>query len=178
MKFDLKLTAAQWSGFQKYMQRKKQKELKGIINGFWVDLIIWIALAFFFYIGFTYVGSVHYPTAIIISCIFLIVIGLWIWNVIRLNRALAPSEHGPFLGKHRCIIDEAGIHLERKGYKRYVDWHAVKLVERGNGMIMLFIDTAQAFIFPENQIDDIDEFMQKINRKIVGQEYKLEKVNQ
>ncbi|MCP3927792.1 MAG: YcxB family protein, partial [Bacteroidetes bacterium] len=136
---------------------------------------IWILARFdslvsfnpFFYIGFTYVGSVHYPTAILVSSIFLIVIGLWIWNVIRLNRALAPSEHGPFFGKHRCVIDETGIHLERKGYKRYVDWHAVKLVERGNGMIMLFIDTAQAFIFPENQIDDIDEFMQKINRRIV-----------
>ncbi|MCP3873900.1 MAG: YcxB family protein [Desulfobacteraceae bacterium] len=156
---------------------KKQKELKGFINGSWLDLIVWLALILFFYIGFTYVGSVHYPTAILISCIFLIVIGLWFWNLIRLKRALAPSEQGPFLGKHHYLFDEAGIQLKGKGYKRCNDWYSVKSIERGNGMIMLFIDTAQAFIFPENQIDDIDEFMKNINRRIVGEEYKPEKIS-
>ena len=162
MEIDLNLTPTEWLKFQKYIQRKKQKELKGFMGGFWSNMILWFGLTLFFVIIYRHIGRLHYPTVFFVFCIFVILIGLFCWNIIRLQRALAPSEQGTFVGKHRFVFAEDGIHLQGKGYKSFYDWDSVKSVERENGMIMLFIDTAHAFIFPEDQIDDPADFMSKV----------------
>ena len=88
--------------------------------------------------------------------------GLFILNIIRLQKALAPSTHGTFIGKHHFVFNKDGIHSEGKGYRSFHEWNTVKSVERENGVIMCFIDTALAFILPEDQISDPNDFINKL----------------
>lgn len=164
MKIDLTLTSKEWYDFQKYMQRKKQKELKGVIGGFWPNLIFWSVLTFVFVILFHFIGRLHYPTLIFCFVFFSAIIGLFFWNIYRLQKAFVPSENGTFVGEHCFIFDEVGIHCEGEGYKSSHEWKAVKTIIRENGTIMFFIDTAHAFIFPETQLSDPDGFLNTINK--------------
>ncbi len=164
MEINLTLTQADWYGFQKYIFKKKQKEIKGFLGGFWFNLILWFCLTILFLTIFRFMGKLHYPTAIFVFLFFTLVLALSIWNNKKLRRAVAPSEEGTFIGKHHFTFNEEGIHSEGKNYKSLNNWNAVKSIEQGNGMIMIFIDTAYAFIFPENQLDDPVGFLKTIKR--------------
>ncbi len=163
MEIDLTLTSEEWYQFQKYVQRKKMKELKGVLDGFGSNLILWGGLTFVFVILFAFIERFHYPTAIFCLVTCATVVGLFFINSHRLQRAFAPSENGTFVGVHRFIFDAQGIHCEGKDYKSSYAWRAVKDIIRANGMIMLFIDTAHAFIFPETQLKDPDGFLSTVS---------------
>ena len=162
MEIELTLTSEEWFEFQKYVQKKKQKELKGVIGGFWANLILWFSLTLIFVILFNFIDRLHYPTAIFCFVIFASIIGLFFGNIYRLQRAFVPSERGTFVGEHRFTFDEKGIQAVGNGYRSFHEWRTVKSIIRENGMIMLFIDTAHAFLFPENQLRDPDTFFNTI----------------
>jgi hypothetical protein len=83
----------------------------------------------------------------------------------RLQSSLTPSELGTFVGNHRFVFKEDGIHSEGKGYKAYHDWNVIKSVERNDGTIILFLDTAYGFLFPENQLENPTDFINMVNHR-------------
>ena len=162
MEIHLTLTSEEWYKFQKFIQRKNQKDLNGVIGGFWANLALFFVLTFIFVVLFNFIDRFHYPTAIFFFVIFSTIIGLFFWNIYRLQRSFVPSENGIFVGEHNFTFDEKGIRSEGKGYRSFHEWRVVKTIMRENGMIMIFLDTANAFIFPETQLSDPDVFLHTI----------------
>jgi len=147
---------------KKIIQRKKQKELKGVIGGFRANFILWFSLTSIFVFLFTFIDRFHYSTAIFCIVIFSTILSLFCWNINRFQKTFVPSENWTIVGKHCFTFDEKGIHSEGKGYRSFHEWNTVKSIIWENGMILLFIDTAYAFVFPETQLSDPDGFLNTI----------------
>ena len=75
-----------------------------------------------------------------------------------------PLKEGTLVGRHEFVFDENGIHSEGKGYKSFHSWKIVKSVRYEKGIIMIFLDKAYAFIFPDDQLDNPDDFYMRINQ--------------
>ena len=55
---------------------------------------------------------------------------------------------------HRFRLTDAGIESNGSGYNAFHEWTAAHKVERANGLILVYLDTANAFIFPEGKLAD------------------------
>ena len=164
MEIEIQLTKEDWMKFNKFVQKHRQKELKGFIGGFFSNLVIWLVLTVIFVSLFRTVSGWHWPTAIFVMTIFIAIFGLFFWNMYRLQSSLMPSEQGTFIGKHHFMFDENGIHSEGKGYRGYHNWDVIVSVERSSGIIIFFLDTAYGFLFPENQLQNPTEFLNRVNQ--------------
>lgn len=76
----------------------------------------------------------------------------------ELRRKCEPSDEGIFVGEHKFIFDEEGIQSQGKGYKSSLAWSVVRKIERGRGMILVYQDTENAYVFPESKLDNPNEF--------------------
>ena len=163
MELNLQLTQNDWVEFNKYLQRKKNIELKGVVSSFGGNFILWLFLGLGFVFMFRMFDKIHWPTATFVAIAYTLLIVQQIWNSTKLQKALMPSNEGTFVGKHHFTIDQTGIHSKGQGYKCFHEWSVVKSIERENGKIMIFIDTAHALLFPEEQLENVEEFFGKIN---------------
>lgn len=164
MEVEIQLTKEDWMKFNKFVQKRTLKKLKGFVDGFFGNLLIWLILIVIFVILFLTVKVWHWPTAIFVTTVFIVMISLFLWNIYRLQSSLMPSEQGSFIGKHHFVFDEKGIHSEGKGYRGFHSWDVVKSIERHSGIIILFLDTAFGYIFPENQLENPAEFLDRVNQ--------------
>jgi len=162
MEFEIDLTVADWHRFNRYVERRKQKDIKGVVGGFRSHLLLLAILIPLFTVLFLYVKTIHWPSVIFTGTVFSVIVILVVLHLHRLQQALAPSPEGPFVGHHHFIIDAGGIHTRGHGYRSFHEWDSVKTVEREKGLIMLFFDTAMAFIFPEDRLSAPDEVFNEI----------------
>ena len=165
MEIEIQLKKEHWIKFNKFVQKHRRKELKGIKSGFFNNLVLYLILTLIFIGFFPTVHGWHWPTAIFVMSLFITIISLFLWDMYRLQSSLAPSELGTFIGNHRFVFKEDGIHSEGKGYKAYHDWKVIKSVERNDGIIILFLDTAFGFLFPENQLENPTDFIKMVNHR-------------
>ena len=164
MEIDIQLRKEDWLKFNQFVQKRTLKKLKGFVDGFFGNLVIWSVLIMIFVILFSTVKVWHWPTAISVATVFTIIIGLFFWNIYRLQSSLMPSEQGSFIGKHHFVFDENGIHSEGKGYTGFHSWDVVQSIEYHSGVLILFLDTTFGYIFPEDQLDNPAEFLERINQ--------------
>jgi len=165
MEIEIQLEKKHWMKFNKFVQKHRQKDLKGFKGGFFSNLAIWLILTLIFIGLFRTVQVWHWPTAIFVMTLFIAIIILFLWNMYSLQSSLMPSELGTFVGNHRFVFNEDGIHSEGKGYKAYHDWSVIKSVERNDDIIILFLDTAYGFLFPEDQLENPTEFINMVNHR-------------
>jgi hypothetical protein len=130
------------------------RSANGLTNSFWFNLVLWMVISFAFMLIFQNLSKFHWPTAGAVAFFFVCVWILAVFNVLKQRKVFAPSDEGVFVGSHRFLFDEEGIHSEGIGYKSFHHWGVVKATKRDAGMIMVFIDTALAFVFPEDRLDD------------------------
>ncbi len=164
MEIDIQLTKEDWIKFNKFVQKRSLKNLKGFAGSFFGNMVIWLLLIAIFVILFLTVKTWHWPTAIFVATVFIVMIGLSLWNIYRMQSSLMPSENGSFIGKHHFVFDDNGIHSQGKGYKGYHSWEVVKSIERQSGIIIFFLDTAFGYVFPEDRLDYPAEFLERINQ--------------
>lgn len=164
MEIDIQLTKEDWMKFNKFVQKRTLKNLKGVAGGLFGNLVIWLVLTVIFVILFLTVKVWHWPTAIFITTIFMVMMSLFLWNLYRMQSSLMPSEQGTFIGKHHFVFNENGIYSEGKGYKGYHSWDVIKSIESNSGLIILFLDTAYGYLFPENQLENAAEFLDRVNQ--------------
>lgn len=162
MELSINLDKNDWIKYQTYLQKKLQKETAAVTGSFWFNLLFWAAFAFLIMLFFPAGQQFHWPTAITTAVFFLLIIILFLFNLGKLNRAFVPSEEGIFTGEHQFIIDELGISSKGSNYEARHVWPGVLRIERTGGMIMVFLDTAYAFVFPEHKMNDPDAVYQQI----------------
>jgi len=165
MDISIKLEVKDWYQFQSYLEKAIPKTAKSWTNSFWFNLVLWAVLAFFFMTIFQNTGEVHWPSAGVASAFFIFMFILFIFNLNKFKRACAPSENGVFVGEHRFVFDEEGIKSKGQGYEASHSWSLVQRIERTNGMILIFLDTAYAYVFPETKLKNPEEFYNYINEQ-------------
>lgn len=105
-----------------------------------------------------YATHFHWPTAVVVGAVFIVLTVLFIRHLNKLKGYFSPSEDGCFIGTHRINVNEVGIETRGNGYSGHYAWSVIRSVEREGGVIMLFIDSANALIFPEDRLEDPDGF--------------------
>lgn len=162
MDIQITLETEDWKKFQSYMERELPKNLKSWMNSFWVNMLIWVVVAFIFVSIYDHFTTFHWPTAISVGVFVVVIAALYILNVYKIRKAFEPSEEGTFCGEHHFRFTDQGIESEGRGYSGRHSWEIVKKVERVRGMILIYIDTAYAFVFPESKLSDPERFYKYI----------------
>ena len=157
MQFEITYEKEDWRKYIGYITSSIPKSIRSPLDKGWVNVLIWLYIGFFLVMILKNVESIDGPTAvygaIFISSLYLI----FRPNKKKLVEAYAPSEDGVFIGEHQYTLTEEGIGHSTEGYKGFHSWTNVLKIIRANGLIMLFVDTESAFIFPEEKVDNPDD---------------------
>lgn len=167
MEVEVKIGVEHWKRFQAYVYSEvPRRYFKG-----WLFNIISGFLWFLFLIVFT--GTVssdstfHWPTAISVITLFVIMIANYAICAPRLQlNSLEPDIDGPFCGEHHYKLTDEYLIFTSGGRKSQQPWPMFKRVVKGNDLIMLFFDTANAIIFPIEDLKDPEEFHQFIEERL------------
>ena len=165
MKISVKLDKEDWKKFQQHLEKELTKTIKSGTNGFWFNLVTWAVIAFVFLSIFQNINKIHWPTAGFVSVFFILFLSLFFYNLSKIRKAYEPSEDGVFVGEHKFDIDKEGIKTKGHDYVGHHSWSIVKKIERVDNMIIIYLDTAYAYVFPEQQLDDPDQFYNYINEQ-------------
>ena len=152
-----------WFGFQNCLENEILNNIKTPFDNFWVGLTIWILIGFMSMFVFQKMSEFHWPSAIYVAVICVILFLLLVRHLTKMKNAFSPMDSGCFIGTHTYTITETGIESNGVGYRGHHDWSLVHKIMRANGLIILFIDTANAFIFPESKLEDPDAFYNYVN---------------
>jgi hypothetical protein len=170
MEISIQLEAEDWRQFQKYLAKELPKTVKPRTGSFGFNVILWTVITFMFFVIFQNTEEFHWPTAGFVAVIFIVVFALFIYNLVQQGKAYAPAEDGVFVGEHHFVFDEKGIATKGKGYEARHSWSTVKRIERVNGMILIFLDTAYAFVLQESKLDNPETLY-----NYISEQYKLNK---
>jgi hypothetical protein len=165
MEIQIELEKEDWKKFQSYIAKEIPKQYKTWMDSFWVNVIIWMVVAFVFMSIFKKFSDFHGPTAISVAVFFVLIFALFIFSAIRIRKAFEPLASGIFCGRHHFTFSSEGISSKGKGYEAFHSWEIVKKVERAPGMILIYLDKAYAFMFPEAKLAEPDGFYQYISEQ-------------
>ncbi len=165
MKIKITLQKEDWKLYQSYIEKELPKHLKTWMDRFWLNMLIWMIIACLFLSIFNLHSSFHWPTAISVGAFFIIISAWFLFNMFKIRKAFEPSELGTFCGNHTFIFNEHGINSEGEGYKSNHSWGIVKKIERAQGMVLIYLDTAYAYVFPESKLSDPDGFYSYISEQ-------------
>ena len=165
MDISINLDVEDWYRFQSYLERELPKTKKSWTNSIWFNLVLWAVLAFFFISIFQNTNEIHWPTAALVSGFFILLFILFLFNMAKLKKAYAPSQTGVFIGEHQFVFDEEGIKSNGQGYEGKHSWSLVQRIVRSNGMILIFLDTAYAYVFPESKLENPEQLYNYINEQ-------------
>lgn len=158
-----------WSKFQGFLEKEIPRRIKTSWDNVFVSILVWALIGAIAMYMFRQFEKFHWPSAGYVSALAVIIFTLFFRHLIKMKSAFAPSESGCFIGSHRFIFNASGIESKGSGYNAFHSWSTVKEIVRGNGLIMIFIDTAQAFIFPEHKLDDHDglfNYLKECNKQL------------
>ena len=165
MEIQINLQKEDWKNYQSYIEKTLPKQKKTWMDSFWVNMFVWMLLVIMFMDIFQSFSYFHWPTAISVSVFFILIFALFIFNMFKIRKAFEPLESGVFCGKHKFKFTDNGIASEGDGYEGNHSWKIVKRIERAQGMIMIYLDTAYAYVFPESKLDNPDEFYSFISEQ-------------
>jgi len=158
MEITITLDVEDWKKFQSYLEKELPKKVKSWTDNTWFIIILWTTVVFVSMALFQYVGELHWPTAGVVAFFFVLLIAQFVFNLVKFRKAFAPSETGAYVGEHHFRFDEEGIKTRGDGYEAIHRWPLVQRIERADGAIYIFLDTAFAYIFNEAKLGDPESF--------------------
>ncbi len=78
---------------------------------------------------------------------------------------MAPAEGGATLQTNTHKLDEKGLHTVNKSGESLTYWEAIVSVEETENLILVFIDTLQAYIFPKGQLSSEQQILEYIKEQ-------------
>lgn len=164
---EIEIKLEDWTKFSNYIAKEKTKESAkspSHIKAF-ITLIFLIALSVYIFRSLNL--TIDKPTAILFINIFLIYFFYFFyfsWNQKKFIKTYNPLANGVILRKSYYIFDENGIDIQSDGIKTFYKWKIIEKIEFTDDIVMIYIDTAIALLFPCNQLDDVEKFINMINQ--------------
>ena len=167
MEITINLKVEDWIKYQLWSEKNLPKRLPSNNTGFWKSMFIWaMVIAMLFALSDNMKNfEFHLLTGLLVGVFFIVLLIFLIVNAQQMKKAFEPNADGVFCGDHTFIFDDKGIHSSGSGYHGFHSWQIVKNIEREDGVIMIFLDTALAFLFPEDRLDDPEGFYAFIKNK-------------
>lgn len=174
MQITLKTSQDDWFAFNQHILTQRPKTHRTWLDNPWIMTPCWVVLALLLLFIFGLNDHFHAPTALAVSIYLVVFIGALILNAKLKQQAFAPDPQGTFVGEHTFVFDETGIASSGDGYHAQHAWRLVKKIERisqrvsnsDRKLILVYLDTCFAYIFPESQLENPDDFYQQINHYI------------
>ena len=159
LELSLTLTQDDWLRYQSYVERELPKHLPKPWSRqrFRSTLAISCVMALIFLVMFAFWQGWHWPTAINLFIVTATMFTLMVMELNRFKQSYLPSDQGPFVGEHHFVFDEKGITASGQGYRSFHEWVLVKRIDREQGLVLIFLDTALAFVLPEEKLQNPDE---------------------
>ncbi|MBT2786736.1 MULTISPECIES: hypothetical protein [unclassified Halomonas] len=164
MEILIDLQKKDWKNYQAYIEKELPKQQKTWMDRFGINLVLWMIIVIFFMVISQGFIDFHWPTAILIATLFVLISVLFFFNVFRIRKAFEPLESGTFCGTHKFTFSDKGVASEGSGYKSHHSWKVVKRVEWAPGMILIYLDKAYAYVFPESKLDNPEVFYSYISQ--------------
>lgn len=161
----IKLQLEDWEKFQLYIEKEISDSVKSWVNNFWLNVVFWGGFGFFSMSILRNAGGIHWTTFGLVSVFFILNFILFTFKQTKLKKAFSPSESGLLFVETQFIFNEEGIKTKAKDVEGKNSWSAVQRIERTEGMILIFLDTTLAYIFPENKLENPDELYIYINEQ-------------
>ncbi|HEX7028365.1 MAG TPA: YcxB family protein [Gammaproteobacteria bacterium] len=162
MEIEITLEKEDWRRYQSYIEKQLWGQQKNWKEALWVNIVVWALMAALLMMLFHNFSEVHWPTGLFVFVIFALIAVIYFHKAHKLRKAYEPMESGVFCGKHKFVFTDEEIISEGEGYQGRHAWKIVKRVERGNGIILIFLDTIHAYVFPEGKLDSPDEFYEYV----------------
>lgn len=159
MEFELKLEKADWHVFNTYLCKRLSLKNKTLFDNFFFSVFIWMIIGFVIIIILKMFGGFHWPTAAVTSLVFVFVYLIIFYKNKKIQTAFEPMDNGSFCRAHIYKFSEEGISTG----DGTISWDMILKIERAQGMIMLYMDTAFALIFPEHKLEHPDKFYEYIS---------------
>ena len=132
----------------------------------WIFVVVMIVFTIIQLTGISFT-LFHWPTALITSIPFALIISLFIGHFSRLEKKLMPSENGLMLDKKTIEIKISGIECTNALCASVYKWQALQEVVVHEKNVYLFLDTMLAQIIPSsafnNQVE-ATEFAARIEK--------------
>ncbi len=161
MEISLQLEKSDWQRFQKHTEKRLTKtKARAWHDHFFIRLFFWSVIGFLAMWFYRQIGAfqLHLPSVLFSSIFFILFLSMFIFSLIKIKKAAAPSEQGMFIGQHTFFFGEDKITSTSKHYSSSLDWAAIIKVERANGLIILYLDTLYGLLFPEEKLDNPELF--------------------
>lgn len=166
MQIEIKYELSDWKEFQSFIEKTVYTEKKQWWESIWVNSIFWLIAVYIFLTIFQSGRSFSWPTAGVVTFVFVLYFVQILLNGAKAKRACQPMYGGSFLANHMFEIDETGIGVKGDYYESKYKWNSVKRVEKTEKVIYLFIDSINAFIFPLSRIPNLEVFESLINEYV------------
>lgn len=163
MEIEIDLEKEDWRRYQSYIEKQLWTQRKDWAEALWVNIVVWALIAALLMTLFHSFSDFNWPSDLFVFAIFLLVAVIYFHKVYKLRKAYEPMESGIFCGRHKFVFTDEEILSEGEGYQGRHAWKIVKRVERGNGIILIFLDTIHAYVFPEAKLAKPDEFYEYVS---------------
>jgi hypothetical protein len=155
--------------FQGYIEKALMSKGRASWGEVLGDLFVWAFVGVVGVFVYSQFNQFHWPTAGYVFTFGIVIFGLFMRDMNKKKHRFAPTESGVFIGTHKFEFTKQGIKSNGTGYNSFHTWAVVKKIVRENGLIMLFLDTAFAYIFPENKLDNPDgiyNYIKECNKQL------------
>ena len=167
MKFKINLTVNDWLAYQQLLSSEAPRKYLKTWFLFIVNAVVWFLLAVIVMSTLREISTVHWPTAITISVVFLLLIFNHYINVPKLSKhAYAPKEDGAFCGSHIFELSEEEMKISSEASYSVYKWGVFKRIKQENGILALFIDTSSAVLIPLRDLENKDEIIHFLSEKV------------
>ena len=133
---------------------KRASGIKSEKKSFWVNLTIWFLLAIVFMFAFQALSTKDFnfdmPTAIVVLLPLLVGVGIYFYEMLKLQKNTLPKVDGFLLTESTLEIKEDGIHASNKYAKSFFKWEAIESVSKNGDVHYLFLDSVYAIIVPNS----------------------------
>jgi hypothetical protein len=150
---NVETTVEDWRAFLQRWQRTVSARYRSPWWSLLVNIALWAIIGFAF--AWLYKG-IHYPTAAVVSAVFLSGIASGYLIFLRIRKAAEPNLQGVFLGKHSYVFSPRGIEIKGKGYSSNMSWDVIQSVDETNDLLILYVDSSQAIVLPKRCLDNPD----------------------
>lgn len=162
MNIKIKYEKSDWKAFRKCLKGMISTPRRSLLDRIVPAIAFWMVMGIIATFYYEKVTMFHIPTAILSIVLMMAVFVSQSYRVKRRLKFYEPSENGDFLGEHEFQFEETSFKTISRSSECQYKWDVVLKIERAEGMIMLFVDSARAFILPENQLDNPDDIYQKL----------------
>lgn len=167
MKFKINLTVNDWLAYQQLLSSEAPRKYLKTWFLFIVNALVWCLLAIIVMSTLKAISTFHWPTAITVIILFLLLISNHFINVPKLfKHAYAPKEDGAFCGSHLYELTEDEMKISSEASYTVYKWHVFQRFKQDNELLALFIDTSSAVLIPIRDLENKDEIIHFLSEKV------------